>query len=197
MKGASAFPGIVILAIVSGCVQTTVDRYVKVPDSSVDSAYVKPDVDFSRYRKLQPAPLEIYYHEGQAEPDPEDLARLRQTFRKAFLAAIGDDYEIVDAAGPDVLGVRATVVDLEMSPELGELPIKGRAAQLVAAGHLSFFMELTDSQTGEVLGRAGDEEKDVEEVVAYDEQRDWGRAEKAAERWAQLFRSFLDENLGR
>jgi len=178
-----------------GCVQTTVERYVKVPESRVDSAYVKQGVDFSRYRKLQPAPLEIYYYEGQPAPDPEDLARLRQIFRDAFLSAIGDDYEIVQEPGPDVLGVRATLVDLEQSTGVGTLPISGRAAALVAAGHLSFFMELTDSETGEVLGRAGDEEKDVQQVLTFDAQRDWGRAEVAAQRWARLFRDFLDDNL--
>ncbi len=197
MRRAPVKSGWVLLAVLAGCVtETTVERYVKVPESRVDSAYIKPGTDFSRFRKLKPAPLEIYYYEGQAAPDPEDLARLRKIFREAFLAAIGDDYPIVDVAGPDVLGVRATVVDLEQSADVGDLPISGRAAALVAAGHLSFFMELSDSQTGEVLGRAGDEEKDVEPVVAFDAQRDWGRAEKAAQRWAQLFRDFLDENLG-
>jgi hypothetical protein len=189
--------GLCVLAVLSACTTTTVDRYVKVPESRVDSAYVKSGTDFSRFRKLKAAPLEIYYAEGQAAPESQDLARLRQTFREAFLAQIGDDYPIVDEPGPDVLGVRASVVDLEMSADVGDLPIRGRAAQLVAAGHLSFFMELTDSQTGEVLARAGDEEKDVEPVVAYEEQRDWDRVQKAAEHWAQLFRDFLDENLSR
>ena len=77
------------------------------------------------------------------------------------------------------------------------MPISGRAAALVAAGRLSFFMELTDSMTGEVLGRAGDEEKDVDEVVPFDAQRDWGRAEVAAQGWAAMFKDFLDENLSR
>jgi hypothetical protein len=190
-------PGLFILALLSACNTTTVDRYVKVPESKVDSAYVKPGTDFSKYSKLKAAPLEIYYAEGQAEPDPADLARLRKIFREAFLTEIGDDYPIVDEAGSDVLGVRASVVDLEMSSEVGDLPIQGRAAQLVAAGHLSFFMEMTDSKTGEVLARAGDEEKDVDAVVAYDEQRDWERTRKAAEYWAQLFKTFLDENLSR
>ena len=108
--------GSATLLALGGCVvETTVDRYVKVPESRVDSAYVKPDADFSRYRKLQAAPLEIYYYEGQGAPDPQDLARLKQIFRDAFLTAIGDDYLIVDQAGPDVLGVRASLVDLETS----------------------------------------------------------------------------------
>ena len=189
---------VLILALVAtgGCVQTTVDTYRKVPDSKVDSAYVKPGVDFSRYRKLQPVPLEIYYYEGQVEPDPSDLARIRKIFRTAFLAEIGDDYMLVDEPGPDVLHVRASLVDLELSPVPGEMPLKGRAAALIAEGHLSFFMEMSDSQSGEVLARAADQEKDAGPVGVTAMDRDWTRTEAAAERWAGLFRDFLDRNLG-
>lgn len=177
--------------------QTTVDTYRTVPESKVDSAYVKPAVDFSRYRKLQPVPLEIYYYEGQIDPDPTDLARLRQIFRTAFLAAIGDDYLLVDEPGADVLHVRASVVDLELSPVPGDMPIKGRAAALVANGQLTFFMELSDSLSGEVLARAADQEKDTAPVGVAANERDWERTEVAAEYWAGLFRDFLDDNLGR
>jgi len=187
---------IFLLAGTGGCVQTTVDTYRKVPESKVDSAYLKPGVDLSRYRKLQPVPLEIYYYEGQVEPDPVDLARLRQIFRTAFLAAIGDDYVLVDESGPDVLHVRASLVDLELSPVPGELPFKGRAAALIAEGHLTFFMELADSLSGEVLVRAADQEKDAGPVGVAAHERDWERTEAAAEYWAGLFRDFLDKNLG-
>jgi hypothetical protein len=186
-----------VLAGSGGCVQTTVDTYRKVPDSKVDSAYVKPGVDFSRYRKLQPVPLEIYYYEGQVEPDPADLVRIRQIFRAAFLEKIGDDYLLADESGPDVLHVRASLVDLELSPVPGEMPIKGLAAALIAAGHLTFFMELSDSLSGEVLVRAADQEKDAGPVGVTTMDRDWSRTEVAAERWAGLFRDFLDQNLGR
>jgi hypothetical protein len=184
-------------ACVTSCVETTVERFRKVPESRVESAYIKADVDFSRYRKLLPAPLEIYYADGPAEPDPEDLVRIRQIFRNAFLAAIGTDYEIVDVPGAEVLGVRASVVDLELTPAQDALPVAGRAASLVADGQLSFFMELTDSQTGEVLARAGDKKRAAKEGGAAAAGRDWTQIEAAADRWAGLFRDFLDENLGR
>lgn len=181
---------------VVSCVETSVESFRKVPDSRADSVYVKSGVDFSRFRQLRAAPLEIYYAEGPVEPDPEDLARLRRIFRDAFLAAIGSDYELVDDPGPEVLGVRASLVDLELTPVMGKVPVKGRAASLVANGQLSFFMELTDSQSGEVLARGGDQEKAATEIATAATDRDWAQAEAAARRWAQMFRDFLDENLG-
>jgi len=181
---------------VGGCVETTVDLSPKAPGSQVDSAYITPGADFSRYRRLQPVPLEIYYYQGQAAPDPSDLARLRQIFRTAFLAALGDTYLLVDEPGADVLHVRASLVDVELSPLPGEMPLQGRAAALVAEGHLTFFMELSDSLSGEVLARAADREKDTGPVGIDAHERNWQRTEVAAEHWAGLFRAFLDENLG-
>jgi hypothetical protein len=192
------FRAIPLLALfAAGCTTTTVEQFHAVPDSRVDSAYVKPGVDFSRYRRLQPVPLEIYYYEGAIEPHPEDLRRLRSIFREAFLGKIGDDYLIVDQPGDDVLHVRASLVDLDLSPVTGELPVKGRAASLVATGQLTFFMELADSQTGEVLVRAADKEKAPTQIAGAASDRDWSRTEAAADRWAQMFREFLDRNLSR
>jgi hypothetical protein len=51
--------------------------------------------------------------------------------------------------------------------------------------------------TGEVLARAGDQEKTDSTILAVAEERDWSRVETAAQHWARLFRNFLDENLSR
>jgi len=185
------------VALAAGCVKTTVETYRSVPDARADSAFVKAGVDFSRYKRLQAMPLEIYYYEGIDAPDPEDIETVRGIFREAFLGKIGDDYDLVDEPGPDVLRVLASLVDLEFSSVPEDLPIKGRAAKLVAAGQLTFFMELADSQTGEVLARAGDKEKAPAQIAGAATEHDWARTEAAAERWAQAFRDFLDENLGR
>jgi len=187
----------VVLAGVGGCVETTVDTFRKLPDSNVDSVYVKPGVDFSRYRKLQAGPLEIYYYEGQGEPDPVDLAQLRQIFRSAFRAAIADDYRLVDKPGSDVLHVRASLVDLEYSPMPADMPMEGRMAALAANGHMTFLMELSDSVSSEILVRAADREKNKAPIGVAADGRDWTNVEAAAERWAGLFRDFLDNNLGR
>ena len=37
---------------------------------------------------------------------------MRDIFRTAFLEAIGDDYPVVTESGPDVLKVRASLIDL-------------------------------------------------------------------------------------
>ncbi|MGI9342375.1 MAG: DUF3313 family protein [Gammaproteobacteria bacterium] len=184
------------LVLAAGCTKTTVESFRSVPNARTDMAYVKAGVDFSRFTRLQAVPLEIYYYEGLDGPDPADLETVRRIFREAFLDRIGDDYELVDAPGPDVLFVRASLVDLELSAVPDELPVRGRAASLVAAGQLTFFMELADSESGEVLARAGDREKAPARIAGGATEHDWARTEEAAARWAQMFREFLDQNLG-
>ena len=60
-----------------------------------------------------------------------------------------------------------------------------------------FLMELKDSQTGEVLGRAADSAATPVFATGPNPETDWPTVERAAARWAGLFRTFLDENLGR
>lgn len=181
----------------TACNTTTVDSYVRVQGSRADQAYIKPGVDFSKYRQLKPVALEIYYYEGQGGPEPADLERIRAIFREAFLSRLEGVYPIVDESGPDVLGVRASLVDAKFHPDTAELQRKGLLTTLVAAGQLSFFMELTDSVSGEVLARAGDLEKEPDAAMARTQDTGWQQVETAAARWAELFRDFLDENLGK
>jgi len=180
-----------LVGIVVGCTSTTVEYWEKAPDATVDYAYTKPDVDFGVYTRLNAAPFEIYYPEEIGKPNSADVARIRLIFREAFLGAIGDDYAIVDDTGPDVLRVRASLVDLRTNEPVGAVNA-GKLAKFVRAGHLTFLMELIDSESGDVLARAADEEKtdDVDTI------NDWDAVRYAADRWAGLFRGFLDRNLG-
>jgi len=185
---------LIAVAVLSGCTTTKVEKWESVPERVVDYAYVKPDADFSNYRRLYPEPFEIYYPEEIGDPDPDDIERIREIFREAFLTAIGDDYEIVRESGPDVLKVRASLVDLRTNDTVGTVNVGRRLAGIVNAGHLTFLMEMIDSRSGETLARAADEEKPGS-LGATDD--DWAAVQVAAERWAGLFRNFLDNYLGK
>jgi hypothetical protein len=60
-----------------------------------------------------------------------------------------------------------------------------------------FLMELKDSQSGQVLARAADSASAPAFSTSAETTTDWGAVEKAAARWAGLFRQFLDENLNK
>lgn len=56
-------------------------------------------------------------------------------------------------------------------------------------------MELKDSESGTVLGRAAD--SSLNPAIGTDdiEGSEWEAVETAAQHWASLFRQFLDQNL--
>jgi len=190
------FSAVLIAAAVSSvvlaaCVQTEVTTYARAPSARVDQAYVKPGVDFSRYSQLYAYPMEIYFPEGGSLSATE-VEKVRETFHAAFRSAIGTDYPIVEKPAAKALGVRASLIDMHAN----EVPdgLSPGLALLVNSGQLTFLMEITDSVSGEVLARAADKEKTVTDSE-YKQHPEGMQA--AANRWAGLFKDFLDENLSR
>lgn len=180
--------------VLGGCVvKTTSTSFVRNSSSLVEYAYTNPKADFSRYTRLTTDGLEIYFPTNMDAPRPEDVDRIRAAFRTAFLNALGDDYEFVDKAGPDVLKVRAQLVDMKMTGAEGDFIGSGRLSELVSRGELTFIMEMIDSQSGEVLARAGDRTHSTE---GREGDAGWADVEEAAAHWAGLFRAWLDRSLG-
>ena len=88
------------------------------------------------------------------------------------------------AAG-DMLGPDQPVILqlLEITPALGTLE--------------GVVMELKDSVSGRTLARAADSASAPSFATSTDTGTDWASVETAADRWAKLFRSFLDDNLNK
>ena len=184
------------LAICTACTTTTtVEPFYRPADAQVEQVYISPGADFSVYTRLMASPLEIYYPEDGPQPSEEELERLRETFRTAFLTEIGDAYEIVPEPAPDVLHVIAQIIDLKVTGALGSFEATGRLRELVTRGQLTLLMEFRDSVTGRVLARAGETEQGASTARSA-EDASWAEVETAARRWASMFRTFLDENLG-
>lgn len=184
-----------VIVLFTGCTRTIVTgSFQRVPNTAVEYAYINQEADFSRYTKLMSGGLEIYYPENEQAPDPADLDRIRGYFRDAFAAAIGDAYEVVREPGPEVLKVRAQVIDMKMTGDGTVFDASGRLRDMVAHGELTFLMEMSDSLTGRVLARAGDKSSDIS---AEHGDANWDDVRRAAEYWASLFRSWLDESLGK
>lgn len=182
-----------LAAAIGACTKTVVTSYERQSSAVVEYAYVNTDADFSRYTRLTTDGLEIYYPESETPPPAEDIERIRTSFRRAFSTAIGGDYQIVDESGPDVLKVRAQLIDMKITGRDGDYNAGGLLRDIVARGELTFVMELIDSESGTVLARAGDQTKDTLEA---DGSAAWDEVDRAADYWAGLFRDWLDRSLG-
>ncbi len=194
-KQATYQTAILVAATLSAaCVEPEVETYVRQQNSNVEQAYIVPGADFSKYTYLMTDGLEIYYPQSDAAPPAEDIARIRELFRRAFIEAIGSDYEIVEAAGPDVLKVNAQLIDMKVMGADGGYTASGKLKTLVAQGQLTFLMEIIDSESGEVLARAGDR---TWTASSGGETAEWSEVDRAAKYWAGLFRNWLDKSLGK
>ena len=182
------------LLLLGACTTTTiVEPFYRPENAQVQQSYISPTADFSIYSKLLAEPLEIYYPENAPAPNEADLERLRAIFRDAFLPKL-DGYELVQEPGPDVLRVRGQIIDLKLTGAVGTFEPSGRLHTLVTKGQLTFLMEIGDSLNDRVLARAGETE-DGSSTSLSDDEAGWEEIEVAAERWATMFRTWLDANL--
>ena len=179
----------------SGACTTTiiVEPFYRPEGAQAQQSFVSPDADFSIYTKLLAEPLEIYTPDNAPTPNEADLERLQEIFRDAFLPKL-EGYELVQEPGPDVLRVRAQIIDLKLTGAVGSYEPTGRLRELVAKGQLTFLMEVSDSLTDRVLGRAGETEDGTSTSLSAEE-ASWAEVEAAADRWATMFRIWLDNNI--
>jgi hypothetical protein len=169
------------------------------PNSAVDASVIATGANFGKYDHLLADEMGIFMPAESPLPE-EDLARIRQIFRDAFLSQL-DGYTIVDTPGPNVLKVQASLVDLRNSASSDLPQLRLEVRKMAKPGSLLFLMELRDSETDRVLGRAADnsDKTDPDATPTFaavgSGETDWGSVEDAAKHWAELFRTFLDNNL--
>jgi len=175
------------------CTTVTTQSF-KVADSpNVESVYLAVDADFGKYDRLTAEEMGIYFPQDAA-PSEDDQQRTRQIFREAFLGELSD-YQIVNEKGPTTLAVQATLVDFRNAAYVDASTVRRELRDIVEPGALLFLMELKDSETGKVLARAADSASAPAFSNSAESGTDWTSVESAADRWARLFRQFLDENL--
>ena len=71
------------------------------------AVYVDPVVDFKKYDSLMVDPVTVY--PGTSGISQEKQTELGSYLRRAFVAELGRDYEIVDVAGPTTMRLRAAL----------------------------------------------------------------------------------------
>ena len=188
---------VVLLAILSltGCASTKVESqsFRVAQNSKVASAQIAVEADFGRYDRLLATELGIFFPQTTLTSD-EDTQRIRQIFREAFLSKL-DGYAIVDKSGPTTMTVEASLVDLRNSAGTQMPKMRSSIRDLATPGSILFLMEMRDSESDRVLARAADSAKSPTFSSAEGVETDWASMEDAAQHWAALFRTFLDENL--
>jgi len=171
----------------------------------LNHVYARPGADLSRYTKIMLDPVEVSFSQSW-NPQPTgtrvtvadkqtikaDLSRLlRQELRRALIRS--GHFTIVQAAGEDVLRIKAEIRDLNINA-----PDPPTAAQshpfVISSGEMRLIAELRDAPTGALIARVVDFKKGPEAgwmklAKRIDSIAD---ARRAAARWAQILQGQLD-----
>ena len=179
----------------AACTTTTTQSFKVIKNPDVEFSHIATDADFGNYDRLYASDMGIFFP-TDAAPSLDDQKRTRQIFREAFLGEL-TGYQIVRDKGPKALDVQATIIDYRNASGTDVSSVRRELRDIARPGALLFLMELKDSESGQLLARAADSASAPTFSTSDDTVTDWQAVEKAAERWAGLFRRFLDENLNK
>jgi hypothetical protein len=145
------------------------DGLVEVEQSDVAAAFTNPDADFSVFRRVSILePYVAFRSNWQRDQNrsrsrnvrASDVERIKEDVAELFLDVFTErleaaGYDVVNYADEDVVILRPAIVDLDITAP--DTRSAGRSRTYVAnTGAATLFVELFDSLTGDLLGRAVD-----------------------------------------
>lgn len=192
----------------SASAPATFDGLYVVRNARADQAWARPGIDLSQYSKIMLESAGIEYRPGGEtaanwparrgggpfEVSEDQKETLRRIVREVFLEELGesDRFDLVDAPGPDVLLIRAALLDVvsNVPPDsVGRVDV-----YLSEVGAATLVIELRDGVTEAILARAVD--RRAAESVGYVQESNpvTNRAEirRLARSWARSLREQLD-----
>jgi hypothetical protein len=197
---------------VSSEAKATFDGLYPVKNSRMDEAWALPDMDLSQYSKIMLVGAGIEYRPGGESGrayyarssthfavSEEQKSRFRQVLLEAFFEELGksERFEVVSEAGPDVLMVKGTVLDVVsyVPPDQpGQSDI-----YLSKVGEATLVLEIRDSITEAIFARSVDRRAAESRSMNFtNSNRVTNRAEvrRVALYWAQILRGALEEQMG-
>jgi len=173
-----------LASFASGQTPESPDGLVKITPRRMELAWLRPGADFRPYTKVivnqtsvafMPNWLRDYNINADLNSkisvaQANQIMAAAQTnfdeiFRDAFRKA---GYEVVTAAGPDVLRVNSGILDLDVNAPAGSSGFG--TTWIITAGQAVLIVEVRDSTTNALLGRVADrrETQDVGRQMASD-----------------------------
>ena len=178
---------------------------VKVKVPGLQTVYAQPGAQLSGYTKVMLEPIEVAFSknwkpESSRQPiSAEERQKIKEGLEKVVRAAFARElgrsqrYQVVDAAGDDVLKIRAEIRDLYINaPDLQRTGLTRNYA--LSAGEMTLVAELRDSTTGALIARVIDRKRDPESpwLELTTNVDNVAAAQRAAASWARALRERLD-----
>jgi len=180
-----------------------VDGLQQVSSRYFDIAFVRPGVDFSHYSTVLVSGSELAFKtpdrsQHQFPLSNEQKDQFQQNLDEQFSAELAklENLRLVDQGGPDTLAVEIRVQDI-----LTTIPAQatGRSGwgslSLRALGEATLVIELSDSESGEILARVYDRRAVEGVAIAQNQEAPLTRfedGESITRQWASTVRDRLD-----
>ena len=174
----------------------------------IDMAFTRPGASLAGYSKVIVDPVEVSFSKSW---DPNRTgSRLkitqgeRDNIRNGVAKIVQDEfavqlqakngYPVVKEPGPDVLRARAKIVNLYVNAP--DTASAGRSrVYTVSAGEMTLYLELYDSETGQILARVIDrrEARNAGTMQLSGSVVNAGEAQDIAAIWARILRKSMDK----
>lgn len=175
---------------------STYEQLTPGPKDGAKLLWVKPGVDFTKYKKFMVDSV-IFYLADEADHkgiDPQEMKELADAFNKELVAAFKGKYPIVAEPGPDVARIRIAITNIKPSKPgvstitsivpvgLGiSLVKKGATGGWLGAGGTGAELGVLDSTTDAGILMAVDQQK-----AAFTERfSKYGSAHDAFKHWSE------------
>jgi hypothetical protein len=170
----------------------------------MEAAWVRPDLDLSRYTKILLVPTAVQFRKVKEQkydaqtrigvtefPIAEEKKEwLRQEWRQAVHARLARlrSYELSETVGPDVLVVQGFLVDV-----VSHIPPDTAGSSFILVTDpwtVNVVLELRDAMTSQLLARTIDRRH---AQGTTDTGRVWMQTEDLVQRWAKVLSDRLDQ----
>ena len=187
------------------------DGLKPVEDSSVAMAYIDPEADFSVFSRVMILePFVSFRSNWQRDQNRNRRRNIRASDMERIKADVAsllkevftqrleadDGFEVVDEADYDVLLLRPAIIDLDITAP--DTMSAGRSQTFTAsAGAATLYIELFDSVSGTIIGRAADRQATRNaggNVTWSNRVMNTAEGRRMFGRWADQLRSFLDQH---
>lgn len=187
------------------------DGLTKAKVKGIDLAYTRPGSTLAAYGKVMLDPVTVAFRKDWDPDKTGSRQKLsnqeRQNIKGGVAKAVYQEfarelqekstYKVVAAPGPDVLRVKADIIDLYVNAP-DTMTAGSSRVYAVSAGEMTLVAELFDSETGQVIARVIDrrEARDTGTLQLTNSVVNASEVTSIASSWARILRSRLDAARG-
>ena len=170
---------------------------------------VKPDIDFSKYNKIQLQLTEVSFKKGwerEYRTSPayrittKEIEQLKERVSELFYEVFTEElqnnssFTIVDEPGEDVLTLKAAIVDLDITdPDL--FRPRRQTVFVEYAGEATFTGEISDSISGDALLKIDDHKRARRSIIHLERSsrvKNIQEGKRILRKWADLIKQHIE-----